>query len=239
MYTPDETELLTLWERGIDLPAPQRALILLAATCPQASVGELKALRLGRSNELLVRLRVQLFGTQMNLVATCSQCSAQLEADLDASDLLAAFAPAGEDHAVAHGSLVFHPLTLGDLIGLPGDPEQAQCLLLARCCGSAPDIALDADVAALAASEIETIAGALAAADPQADLSIELQCAGCTHEWNAAFDIGAFLWRELDAWARRTLREVHALARAYAWSERDVLAVGPTRRQIYLQLGCT
>ncbi|WP_347260858.1 hypothetical protein [Rudaea sp.] len=236
MVTPDESELLALWECGLDLPAPQRALLLLAATCPQASVDELKALRLGRSNELLVRLRVRLFGTRMNLIAACPQCSAQLEAGLDANDLLAASARAGEDHAVVHGSLTFRPLALGDLIGLPGDPGQAQRLLLARCRDSAPDGGADADVAALAASEMETVARALAAADPQADPSIELKCSGCAHAWNAAFDIGAFLWRELDAWARRILREVHALARAYAWSERDALAVGPTRRQIYLQL---
>ena len=43
-------------------------------------------------------------------------------------------------------------------------------------------------------------------------------------------------WLEIDAWARRTLRDVHALASAYAWSERDVLALSPTRRTLYREL---
>ena len=37
-------------------------------------------------------------------------------------------------------------------------------------------------------------------------------CDACGHEWVAPFDIGAFLVREVDAWAERLLREVHVLA---------------------------
>ena len=40
----------------------------------------------------------------------------------------------------------------------------------------------------------------------------------------------------MHAWARRTLRDVHVLARAYGWREADVLALSPTRRQIYVEL---
>ena len=48
------------------------------------------------------------------------------------------------------------------------------------------------------------------------------------------FDIGAFFWSEIDAWAGRILQQVHVLASAYGWSERDVLALSPVRRQLYL-----
>ena len=68
------------------------------------------------------------------------------------------------------------------------------------------------------------------------DLELALECPDCSQRWLAAFDIATFLWHEIDVWARRTLREVHALARAYAWREPDVLALSPTRRQIYLEL---
>ena len=43
-------------------------------------------------------------------------------------------------------------------------------------------------------------------------------------------------WAELDAWARRLLLDVHTLARAYGWSERDILQLTETRRQFYLNL---
>ena len=88
----------------------------------------------------------------------------------------------------------------------------------------------------MAAEEITALADSMAAADPQANIDIGMTCAGCDHHWACAFDIASFLWREIDAWARRTLRDVHTLARAYAWSEQDILALSPTRRQVYLEL---
>ncbi len=54
--------------------------------------------------------------------------------------------------------------------------------------------------------------------------------------FSVAFDIVSFLWNELNAWAIRTLREVHILASAYGWSETDILAMSPWRRQFYLEV---
>ena len=90
-------------------------------------------------------------------------------------------------------------------------------------CGELPE--------ALAAA----VAERMAAADPQAAARVALRCPACAHEWEAPIDAGAFLWAELDAWARRTLHEVHVLASAYGWSEEAILALGP-RRRVYLEL---
>ena len=50
------------------------------------------------------------------------------------------------------------------------------------------------------------------------------------------FDIGAFLWSEIEACASRLLAEVDALARAYGWRERDILAMSGIRRAAYLDM---
>ncbi len=50
-----------------------------------------------------------------------------------------------------------------------------------------------------------------------------------------AFDVGGFLWEEIDVRARRLLDEVHALARSYCWSERQILELSETRRRAYLE----
>jgi hypothetical protein len=50
------------------------------------------------------------------------------------------------------------------------------------------------------------------------------------------FDAGSFFWSELGAWARRLLHEIHSLARAYGWSESEILTLSPARRQAYLEL---
>jgi hypothetical protein len=74
------------------------------------------------------------------------------------------------------------------------------------------------------------------ALDPQADIRIALTCPQCGHGWNAQFDISGYLWTEIDQWAHQTLNAVHRLARAYGWSERDILELSPVRRQLYLGL---
>ena len=63
-----------------------------------------------------------------------------------------------------------------------------------------------------------------------------LYCPECGHRWHATFDIVSFFWSEIDAWAYRTLHQVHRLASAYGWREADILAMSPWRRQFYLSL---
>ena len=80
------------------------------------------------------------------------------------------------------------------------------------------------------------VASRIAELDPQADISLDLSCAACDHRWHAYFDPAAFLFREIEAAVGRLTNEVHQLARAYAWSEESILAMGATRRRRYLCL---
>ena len=72
--------------------------------------------------------------------------------------------------------------------------------------------------------------------DPDADVSIAFECPACGAAWLSRFDIVSYFWGELDDWAQRLLAEVHALARAYGWSEAAILALSPTRRRFYLEM---
>jgi hypothetical protein len=77
---------------------------------------------------------------------------------------------------------------------------------------------------------------ALAEADPQADIELALACPACGQVSRHEFDVLAFFWSELQAWARNLLLEVHALAQAYGWTEPQVLALSPRRRRLYLEI---
>jgi hypothetical protein len=83
---------------------------------------------------------------------------------------------------------------------------------------------------------VTTLAEHLAAADPQAAMELALSCPGCRHQWSVAFDILAYFWGEIEDWAQRLLLDIHALASAYGWSERDILTMSPRRRRMYLDL---
>jgi hypothetical protein len=67
-------------------------------------------------------------------------------------------------------------------------------------------------------------------------VQLSLTCPDCDARWDAPLDIASFLWSEVQAWALRTLADVHTLARAYGWAEADILALSPPRRQAYLEL---
>jgi hypothetical protein len=81
---------------------------------------------------------------------------------------------------------------------------------------------------------LERVSAVLSEHDAQADVTLAMRCVACGHAWQLLFDIGAFLWSEIDACATRLLGEVDALARAYGWREADILAMSGTRRAAYL-----
>ena len=106
------------------------------------------------------------------------------------------------------------------------EAEDGRRALLRRC--------LLAESGELPDDLIETIEERMAEADPQARVLLDLSCPACQRRWQAPFDIDAYFWSELDAWSRRTLREVHALASAYGWSEAEILGMSAARRHLYL-----
>lgn len=231
--TPTDAELLDAWERAAAEPPPARALRLLAA-CTQASDDELRALPVGRRDALLLELRVRLFGPQIESLAECPACHEQLELAFPAHAIRAEAEPPDDPLQVSFGAYTVTARlpTAGDLLALHAANGAARELLLERCV-----LAVEGGPAEPLPDEVVgALAQHMAAADPQADVQIALSCPACGAAWSAPFDIVSFLWRELDAWARRTLREVHTLARAYGWREPDVLALSPRRRRAYIEL---
>jgi len=238
MGIPNAAQLLALWEQGVDLPLPRKALLLLAAACPESSGDELAGLSLGRRDALLRELRERFFGSAIKLIAPCPACNETLETELCLGDLGLEAPAIGEQTLTIDGyQIAFRLLAAGDLLDLPDDPAEARLELLSRCVIAVRDVeGVNALPRTLPESVIAALGEKLSQADPGADLQFSLICPACALEWNSPFDITMALWKEVQAWAQRTLRDVHALARAYGWRERDILALSPTRRQIYLEL---
>lgn len=229
----DANALIDAWERGFGLAPPQRSLALLAYGWPHEPVDALARLPLGQRDAWLARLRIALFGDALEFVATCPACARIVESTLSTTSLAHDAHDTQQTVDLDGVRATLRAVTLADLVDLPAEPDAARRALALRCV-TAADAPFDAD--ALSDAALAAIAGALEAADPAAATELVLDCPDCGECWLAPLDVAAFLWREIDAWARRTLREVHALARAYAWSERDVLALTPTRRRLYLEL---
>jgi len=227
-------ELLDLWERGISLALPRLALALLGAACPELDDAALAALPLGRRDALLMELREHLFGSELTLASRCPSCAEALESTIALPALRQTLHAPRAAGSIERRGITFRVPTAGDVVDLPDDAEAACRELLARCADASG--ATSSRISRWSDREREAVADAIAAAAPDACTTIGMTCPACAQRWDVAFDIVAFLWREVDAWAKRMLRDVHALARAYAWREADILALGPTRRQLYLEL---
>jgi hypothetical protein len=236
---PNAAELLDHWEYGLQQPLARRMLALLAAACPEASAADIAALPIGRRDARLLELRERLFGPTLTMVASCPGCGERLQSACAVSELRSDAASMAQPVLEVEGYRVTFRLPASiDLLALSPAMERrhARRLLLSRCL---LDVRLAGEPAhpdSLPEHVAAAVATQMSAADPQMDVELNLSCPSCNRAWSTTFDIANFLWKEIHAWAKSMLRGVHGLARAYGWREADVLALSPTRRQIYLEL---
>jgi hypothetical protein len=233
-------ELLQVWECGLGQPPLQQALLLLNAACPDTPLDLLARLSIGQRDSQLLTLREWTFGPRLVSIADCPACSERLELRFPVADIrvMAAERPEALSVRVREFTVEFRLPNSWDLAALAEHNTAAlpQRVLYERCLLAArrDDVACSADE--LPSEVVEAVAEQMSRADPQADVRLALTCPACRHQWRSIFDIVTFFWIELDVWARRTLRDVHALARAYGWREADILALSPQRRQCYLEM---
>ncbi len=88
--------------------------------------------------------------------------------------------------------------------------------------------------AELAPEWLEPLAEALEAHDPLTALRLTTHCPACGESVALEFDLEAHLLASAAARQARLLDAVHRLARAYHWSEREILALPRRRREQYL-----
>ena len=232
-------QLLAAWERGLSETVCRRSLPLLAAAAANSSIEELARLSVGERDRRLLALRVWTFGSKLASYATCSACQERLEWTLNAGDLQKeAMPPAVVALEADRYSIEFRVPNTLDLEALAAshDLTLGQQVLLERCVLTARVDGQETTVTSLPDSVVSAIVKRMAEVDPQAEISFELHCPSCGDSSQILFDIESFFWVELNAWARRILHEVHLLARAYGWSEIEILNLSAWRRQCYLEL---
>ena len=95
-------------------------------------------------------------------------------------------------------------------------------------------VTLPPDVADIAPDWLDAIEAALEQADPLTTLEIETACPECGAETSVPLDLEARCLALLAAERPRLLDDIHALATTYHWSEGEIMAIPPDRRQQYL-----
>ena len=239
MHALSASELLSVWEGGLAQSPVERALALLIAANPESAPDDMARLSIGQRDAQLLTLREWMFGSQLVSLASCSDCGEQLELAFEVSDIRA-----GQSHqsqALAMSAAGYEvDLRLPNSLDLAAiashNSTEARRLLLDRCVVRVQREGADAPLDQLPEDVKTAISEQMALADPQANVELALACPACGHQWQAVFDIAAFFWSEINAWAIRLLREVHAIASAYGWREADIVTLSPMRRQLYLDM---
>lgn len=236
-------DIIHIWERGQDRHILDRALLLLSPAFPEMSWDELATLTVGHRNTCLFVLRSRTFGFALRAFAACPRCACGLEFSVDTRDLCQSDRIAQvEAKQLLRGSggveVLFRPLDSRDLAAVVHceNVPAARELLIESCVLAARDGEQTLTSSDLPESVVAALAERAAAGDPQAEILLSLDCPDCAHQWPILFDIASFFWTEISAEAKRLLHEVHTLARAYGWLEKDILSMSAGRRQVYLEM---
>ncbi len=230
-----EARVLDLWERAVGLDRWLREEALLDGSPPaEGSVpadGPPQAL--GARNRALLALRTGCLGRAWPLRSRCPDCGVDCAFEVDSGALADGLADGpGAGWIDWRGETVeARAPGVDDLRAVAGEADVASAAraLLGRC---VPDL----DLSAAGEEEIDALGRLIEGFDPGAAVGFDLVCPECGAEWAAMIDVGEALWSELRVAAERVLLEIDALARAYGWSEAEVMRLSPTRRAAYLQL---
>jgi len=229
-------DFLSLWEKGRGLHPLDQGLLAIHAAFPEAreTVADWP---LGQRNRALAELHCSYFGHALEGWTSCPQCGEKLEFNMDGRALAEQPQSQHAEPIVIHGQSFRLP-TSRDLAraalerGAAADPDAAAVRLLRACRVDGGDDAGQT----WSEEELEEAGEKMAAADPLAEIVLNFQCPVCEAACHESLDLPTFLWAELEALARRLVMDVHALASAYGWSEREILALSDTRRRLYLEM---
>jgi hypothetical protein len=221
-------QLLESWEALQGQPMPVRA-AGLAALLTGRSLPDALRWSVARRDRALFDFRAQMFGERVEAVTPCPNCAQPLEMQLPLAQIAPSQTAARKSRFqtldVDGAGVRCRAPNSEDLLTIAGsrDLAEARAQLIARC------IQTDDP-------ELRERAAALLTGEAADDVELNLTCPACGHSWHAPFDIATFVWRELDDWAQRTLREIHVIAGAYGWSEDEILQLSARRRQMYVEM---
>ena len=233
-------DIVRIWDAGARQHRLDRALTLLI-TSSDARRAELAALSIGERDRRLWALRESTFGPMLEGLAPCPECGEVVEFRFLTSELRLPCSDSsteGYDVAVGEWRVRFRLPNSRDLTAVvkAGSGAKAEAALASRCVLRIEQAGEEVEYATCPESVREALDREMARRDPHANVHLALVCPVCGHRWLALLDIAEFFWTELAAASRKLVGEVDVIARAYGWSEREILSMTSSRRQIYTEL---
>lgn len=244
MMSFNNHKILEVWEKTQRLRPPDRALTILYAAFPEKTREELASMSVGKRNFLLLDVREKTFGGNLQGALKCYKCKKPLEFTAQTDELR------GPDF-LKDDTETFHSIKFKDAeleiralnsfdLAMAADSRSGlystRDMLAKLCVNKVFILGKQADVNSLPDEVLDQISFKLKEIDPGAVMKIELKCPECKSDLLIPFDISDFFWKEIQSQAKRLMKEVHILAAAYRWREKDILDMSAVRRNYYLDI---
>jgi hypothetical protein len=194
-------------------------------------------LLVGDRDYLMLALRRLTLGEDFFAVLVCPACGEKMDASFKSSDVPIEGPPLRTASFTLHiddpdrqRDITFRLPTGADQQAVIGEAlDTAGDSLLSRCVLDDGGISINAQEKLLVADCMERNA-------PKVEVELDLLCPNCEHKFTAPFDTTAFFLQELRSNDRHLLREFHALAFHYHWSQTEIMGLDRERRRTYLSL---
>ena len=234
MSTLSEQDLLAIWEQGRRRSRTERAILLLSIAHSVTNTNEVLNWSIGYRDTQLFLLRVQFFGDVFINQVNCPSCNEKLEWEMTLRDFPLPIDPVPDlsIHTFEYNEyrIKFRMPSTLDVIKADSKEIFHTCIKTVEREGDAVDLS------ELSNECIEALGEEMERLEPIANLSFSLNCPACSHQWNSHFDIISYFWVEIDNWAQHLLKEIVALAKAFGWTEDQILRLSSHRRQLYLEM---
>jgi hypothetical protein len=237
------SELLTVWEREMNQSLIQKTLILLSHANPEMQFEDIAKLSIGKRDAMLFQLRKWMFGTRLVNTAYCPKCNVQIEweteiGDLDVLDKTTEQLQDEYSVKIENFNIRFRLPNTNDFKYFSGSHTSNfdRKTILSNCIAEVTKDLEDFEISKLPDKVFNALEDYIEQIDSHADIRMVLTCPNCSNRWESSFDIISYLWAEIDSWAKNVLQEVAFLARNFGWSEQQILAMSPKRREMYLEM---
>jgi len=182
---------------------------------------------------LLMQMRAERFGRKMALGFVCPHCAAKAEIEFRVEDCLEAATPrqvagveADEERPgwLRLGAIQFRLPTAGDQIAVLSTPRPMERIA---------ELCLDPSARKL--PQRTRAERAMAEMAPLVSRSLPAACPACKGDVPVAFHVAGLVVGEWRRAASAAHDEIDLIARAYHWSEAEILALPQSRRRAYAE----
>lgn len=231
----------------MDIASPARCVSALIANLvlrlgnAEPTPDQLEKLTIGDRERLLLAACSHILGAEADLVVSCPGCRALVEAPIRFRDLISVRpAPSASRCSLAaedgEWSAELTPPTGADLErAMKAGPDAAR-RLLESCVKALFDVRGHAVSRDALPQECEAeLAERLLALDPLAECRIAVDCPHCALRFDTLLD-GFALLKNAFGSAHALYGDVYRMARAYHWSEADILALPLAKRAQYIAI---